>query len=61
MKHTPGGWADIATEHEAKQEWQEAANAWQCAKGASIGHKRRDRYERAADRCMDKARFEVTL
>jgi hypothetical protein len=59
MKHSPGGWADIATAHEEKDEWQAAAKAWTSARGASIGHNRRDRYEEQADRCWAKF-LEVT-
>ena len=55
MKHTPEGWADIARHHEEEGEWQKAALAWEGAKGASIGHKRRDRYERQADKCREMA------
>ena len=52
MKHSPEGWADIAREYEAIGEYYNAARAWLGAKGASVGHKRRDRYERSYERCV---------
>jgi len=51
MKHCPEEWADLAREFEKQRRWVQAERAWFCARGASIGHNRRDRYERAARRC----------
>ena len=58
---SPGYWQDKATEAQDVGDWKAAADCWLKAKGASTGHKRRDRYERAYDSCMDKARWEVMI
>lgn len=47
----PEGWADLARRFEARCEYAEARDAWTKAKSSSIGHKRRDRYHEASDRC----------
>lgn len=38
----------------AREDWALAAEYWNKARGASIGHNRRDRYERIADQCLAK-------
>ena len=54
---SPAHHEDIARGHEAAGEWRLAARAWFMAKGASVGHMRRDRYEAHMDRC--EARVDV--
>lgn len=58
MKHSPEGWADIARKYESEERWVQAERAWFSARGASVGHNRRDRYERAARRCELRAEYE---
>jgi hypothetical protein len=39
----------------AREDWPLAADYWMKARGASVGHNRRDRYERLMDSCLAKA------
>ncbi len=52
---TPHYWVEKATEAEKAGRWKEAAGYWFKAKGAAIGHKRRERYEDREQACLDRA------
>lgn len=55
MRNPPAHYEKIAETAEAEGRWQDASKAWMDAKGASLGHGRRDRYEAQALRCHNKA------
>lgn len=52
----PAHYEDKARAAQEAGDWHEAAKQWYLARTASVGHNRRDRYERLAKRCEDKAR-----
>ncbi len=51
----PETYAAEAEAHEAAGRWAEAVKAWSNAAGASMGHNRAERYERAAEDAQAKA------
>lgn len=52
---TPGHYEDEAVEAEKNGEWKKAAEAWDNAAGATIGHNRRRRYQEYAEQARKKA------
>jgi hypothetical protein len=56
MNHSPSYYADLATNAEAREAWEEAAQHWKDARAVSLGHNRRARYEEAETRCRAKAK-----
>jgi len=47
----PEYYAEQARKYEAADCWRLAMDSWHLAGAASAGHKRKERYYRAADRC----------
>jgi hypothetical protein len=51
----PSHYEQLATDSMADNDYLTAADHWDSARAASIGHNRRQRYEDAAERCRARA------